>query len=486
MGKGGFRLLDLVKPFVPFLPEIERPQANRPVAFSERLIWTVVCLFIFLVCCQIPLYGIRPVRGADPFYWLRVILASNRGTIMELGISPIVTSGMFMQVLSGIGLISIDQSDPEDQVLFDAGSKLLGLGITVVEATAYVFSGMYGDVTEMGYVTAFLIVAQLTLAGILCILMDDMLQKGYGLGSGISLFIATNICESIVWAAFSPTTYNTPMGVEFEGAVIAFFHLLLTRSDKTRALREAFFRQGLPNMTNLLATILVFAIVIFVQGFRVNLSVSSRQASGLTKPFPIKLFYTSNIPIILQSALLSNLYFISQILFRRFPEFLPIALLGSWKESPQTGQSLPVSGLVYYLWAPRSFSTVLADPVQAFVYTLFMLISCAFFASIWVNFSGSSPADIAKQLNDQGLYITGTRQTRKESEGAGNLQELNKYIPTAAKLGGMCVALLTIGADLLGAIGSGTGILLAVTIIFQYYEMFIKEGADLQVPFAKQ
>ena len=92
------------------------------------------------------------------------------------------------------------------------------------------------------------------------------MQKGYGLGSGISLFIATNICETIVWKAFSPTTINTGNGTEFEGAVIALFHMLITRNDKVRALKTAFYRQNLPNITNLLATVLVFVVVIYFQG----------------------------------------------------------------------------------------------------------------------------------------------------------------------------------------------------------------------------
>merc|ERR1711904_631844 len=141
------------------------------------------------------------------------------------------------------------------------------------------------------------------------IVLDELLQKGYGLGSGISLFIATNICETIVWKAFSPTTINTGRGTEFEGAVIALFHLLITRSDKIRALKEAFYRQNLPNV---LATVLVFIIVIYFQGFRVDLPVKSQKQRGQSGSYPIKLFYTSNIPIILQTALVSNLYFFSQ------------------------------------------------------------------------------------------------------------------------------------------------------------------------------
>merc|ERR1711871_475625 len=140
--------------------------------------------------------------------------------------------------------------------------KLFGILITIGEAVAYVISVMYGDVRELGAGNAILIILQLFIAGVIVIILDELLQKGYGLGSGISLFIATNICETIVWKAFSPTTISTGRGTEFEGAVIALFHLLVTRSDKIRALKEAFYRQNLPNVTNLLATVLVFIIVI--------------------------------------------------------------------------------------------------------------------------------------------------------------------------------------------------------------------------------
>lgn len=118
---------------------------------------------------------------------------------------------------------------------------------------------------------------------------------------------------SIIWSLFSPTTINTGRGPGFEGAVIALFHLLVTRTDKVQALREAFFRQNLPNITNLLATIFVFLIVVYLQGFRVVLPVRAKNARGQQGSYPIKLFYTSNMPIILLSALVTNLQVISQV-----------------------------------------------------------------------------------------------------------------------------------------------------------------------------
>merc|ERR1719401_2635723 len=301
-------------------------------------------------------------KSADPFYWMRVILASNRGTLMELGISPIVTSGMVMQLLAGSKIIDVDQSLKEDRALFSGAQKLVGLIITIGEAVAYVISGMYGDVKDLGAGNAILIIMQLFAAGVVVLLLDELLQKGYGLGSGISLFIATNICENIVWKAFSPTTMNTGKGAEFEGAVIALFHMLFARSDKFGALKEAFYRQSAPNITSLLATVLVFFVVIYFQGFRVDLAVKYQKIRGQMGTYPIKLFYTSNTPVILQTALVSNLYFFSQLLSKRFKSNMLVNLLGQWQESDFSGQSVPVGGAVYYISPPQSLGEFFSDP----------------------------------------------------------------------------------------------------------------------------
>mmetsp|Transcript_5158 Transcript_5158/g.6406 ORF Transcript_5158/g.6406 Transcript_5158/m.6406 type:complete len:475 (-) Transcript_5158:89-1513(-) len=466
MGEGSFRFLTLIKPVLWLVPEVNAPEHRVP--FKEKVCWTAISLFVFLVCCQIPVYGIVTSKSADPFYWMRVILASNRGTLMELGISPIVTSGWIMQLLAGSRIIEVDQSLKEDRNLFFAAQKLFGLLITLGEAFAYVVSGMYGDPRALGMGMSSLIIAQLFFAGVIAILLDELLQKGYGLGSGISLFIATNICESIIWKAFSPTTMNTGKGTEFEGAIVATFHFMASRSDKLMALKEAFYRQSAPNLTNLFATVLVFFVVIYFQGFKVDLPVKYQKVRGQQGSYPIKLFYTSNIPIILQTALVSNLYFLSQLLYRRFKSNMLVNLLGQWQEADFGGQSIPVGGFAYYISPPNSVSNIWEDPLHALIYVSFVLISCALFSKFWIEVSGSSPRDVAKQLRDNSMVFKGHREESL-------LKVLDMYIPTAAAFGGMCIGMLTIMADFLGAIGSGTGILLAVTIIYQYFEMFYKE-----------
>jgi protein transport protein SEC61 subunit alpha len=189
---------------------------------------------------------------------------------------------------------------------------------------------------------------------------------------------------------------------------------------------------------------------------------------GYKQPYPIKLFYTSNIPIILQTAFVSNLYFFSQILSKKFKGNLIVSLLGKWQEYDMAGHSAPVGGLAYYISPPRDFVDIIRDPFHTLFYMAFVLGSCALFSKIWIDVSGSSARDVAKQLMEQDMIIEGMREESM-------VRYLNRYIPTAAAFGGMCIGALSIFADFMGAIGSGTGILLAVTIIYQYFEMIAKE-----------
>ncbi|KAG5365490.1 Protein transport protein SEC61 subunit alpha [Yarrowia sp. C11] len=463
----GVRFLDLVKPFTPFLPEVQAPE--RKVPFNQKIMWTAVTLMIFLVMSEIPLYGINSSDKSDALYWLRMMLASNRGSLMELGITPIVSSGMVFQLLGGTQLIEVNMDLKSDRELYQTAQKLFAIILSLGQATVYVLTGMYGPPKELGVGVCLLLIFQLVLAALVVILLDELLQKGYGLGSGISLFIATNICEQIFWKAFAPTTVNKGRGYEFEGAIVAFVHLLFTRKDKKRAIIEAFTRQDLPNMSQLVTTVAIFAAVIYLQGFRVDIPVKSSKQRGPYGVFPIKLFYTSNLPIMLQSALTSNIFIISQMLYKKFPENVLVKLLGVWDAREGMQQLFPVSGIAYYMQPPFNAKEALADPIKTVIYIAFVLGVCAVFSATWIEISGSSPRDVAKQFKEQGLVIAGRRETSA-------YKELKRIIPTAAAFGGATIGALSVASDLLGALSSGTGILMAVTTIYGYYEMAAKEG----------
>lgn len=463
----GLRFLDLVKPFTPLIPEVQVPETKVP--FQQRIIWTSVTLVIFLVMSQMPLYGIVSSDTSDPLYWLRMMMASNRGTLMELGITPIISSGMVFQLLAGTHLIDVNLDLKSDRELYQTAQKLLAIILSFGQACVYVLTGLYGPPADLGAGICVLLVVQLLTAALIVILLDELLQKGYGLGSGISLFIATNICENIMWRIASPTTVNTGRGPEFEGALPALVHLLFTWPNKQLALREAFYRQNLPNIMSVISTVLVFSVVIYLQGFRVEIPVKSSRQRGMRGSYPVRLFYTSNMPIMLQSALSSNVFLVSQMLYNKLPDNLLVKMLGVWEAREGTAQVLPASGLVYYMSPPLNLIDALTDPIHTAVFTVYMLTACAAFSKTWIEVSGSSPRDVAKQLKEQGLVMAGHRDESM-------YRELKRVIPTAAAFGGACIGALSIVSDLMGAMGSGTGILMAVTIIYSYFEIAAKEG----------
>jgi protein transport protein SEC61 subunit alpha len=340
-------------------------------------------VLVYLLCCQIPLYGIIKSEEADPFYWMRAILASNRGTLMELGISPIVTASMIMQLLSGAKLIKVDQSNKEEKALYEGAQKLAGLIIAFGQAFAYTWSGMYGDISDVGAGNAILIVLQLTFASLVTILLDDMLGKGYGLGnSATSIFIAINMAETIIWNCFSPLSFKTKSGTtdieQYEGAFVELIYGVLFRDNKLGAINDAVFRDSLPNISNVLGTAFVFLVVIYFQGFKITLKLANNKTTS-DASYPIRLFYTSNMPIILMSALVSNVYFFSQMLYRNFKGSFITSIFGSWQEAGYQGQIVPVGGLIYYITAPRTFYEALTDPIHTVAYTLFV-VGCTHFS----------------------------------------------------------------------------------------------------------
>jgi protein transport protein SEC61 subunit alpha len=142
---------------------------------------------------------------------------------------------------------------------------------------------MYGPLDEIGAGNAILIILQLTFASIITMLLDDIMTKGYGIGnSGTSLFIAINMAETVMWSCFSPISYKIGEGVQeqYEGSIVELLYGAIFRSNRLGSIQNAFFRSDLTNISNLLATALVFLIVIFFQGFHVNLKLSNTKTSS--------------------------------------------------------------------------------------------------------------------------------------------------------------------------------------------------------------
>ena len=462
------RFIDLFQPLARFTPDVA--SAEKKVAFNEKMIWTAIVLIAYLVMAEVPLFGIGKGGAEDPFGAMRVIFASNRGTLMELGIGPIVTAGLILQILQGSRMIDVDMSNPQDRSLFTSASKIMAVVMTLFEALAYIIGGAYGSITVQ---TQFIIVVQLLAAGIILMLLDELLQKGWGIGSGISLFIAAGVAQRIWWDCIAPV--SPVADKKYLGALIAFGQSI----QNWQGWKEAFYRpEGLPDMIGFLTTVAVILLVVYLMGLRVEIPVSYAKYRGFRGKFPIKLLYVSNIPVIFTAALFGNIYFISQIIWSKYNQAgtnFWLNLLGKFTISGQSYQ--PAGGLVYYVTAPRNLAGVAQDPMRALVYAGLMIVICVFFAVTWVEVGGMDSRTVAKQLLDSGMQIEGFRRSSSPIE-----QVLSRYIPTVTILGGLLVGVLAAFADFLGAFGSGTGILLTVGIIEQYYELFAKERISEMYP----
>jgi preprotein translocase SecY subunit len=467
------RFLNLFKPIGRVLPEIKKPE--RKVSFNEKIFWTALVLIVYLVMSEIPLFGIAK-STTDQFSALRVIFASNRGTLMELGIGPIVTAGLILQLLAGSAIIKCDMGDSQDRSLFTSASKVFSIGLTGVQAAAYLISGMYGTGIETP--TMIVIFLQLLAAGLVVMLLDELIQKGWGLGSGISLFIMAGVAQNILWQTFSPGT----------GLFVGSLQSALNGSQTWVQWVVGTQSGAYGSLVGFIATIGAFLVAIYLEGVRIEIPMTYAGYKGFRSRYPIKLLYVSNLPVIFASALFANVFFFTQLIWNQLGRPLPgqnlfVDIIGSYKVVT-SGNSTSVQsagGLNYYTTSPQTLQGVTADPLRALGYLGILIAFCAVFSLIWLEVGGLGPSKVAQQLMDSGMEIPGYRRSTKPIELI-----LKRYIPVVTVLGGVVVGLIAGFSDWLGAFGSGTGILLSVGIIYQYYELLMRERAAEMFPAFKR
>ena len=459
------RFLNLFKPIARFLPEIKAPE--RKVGFNEKLFWTAIVLVVYLVMTEISLYGVESGPMGE-LAALRIIFASSRGSLMELGIGPIVTAGIILQLLVGSDMIEADMSRPEDRGLFTTASKVFSIVLTGVQASAYIIGGMYGSIPGTAAIIVFL---QLLAAGMIVMLLDELVQKGWGFGSGISLFIVAGVAQQVFWQCFSPGT----------GLFVGSLSTALANNELTSWI---FGSGAYPSLIGFIATIATFLVIIYFEGVRVELPLSYAGYRGFRSRYPIKLLYVSNLPVIFASALFANVYFFSQIFWSMYNSENTnfwLNLLGRFEWITPAGAEeaslQPIGGLVYYVLSPRSLTGVMEDPLKAFAYLGILVAFCVVFSLTWLEVGGLGASTVARQLVGAGMQIPGYRRSGRAVESV-----LKRYIPVVTILGGIVVGLVAGVSDFFGVFGSGMGILLSVGIIYQYYEILMRERAAEMYP----
>jgi preprotein translocase subunit SecY len=366
--------------------------------------------------------------------------------------------------------------NPDDRMLFTTASKWFSFILITVQAAAYIIGGVFG--TGLDPRASVLVFLQLLVAGIVIMLLDEMIQKGWGIGSGISLFILAGVAQGILWESLSVTVAPGEVNRVF-GAIPSLIQAFLQGSFTITYLYDR-GSQSLPTMLGFFTTVIVFLLVIYAEGVRVELPISYAGYRGYRSRYPIKLLYVSNLPVIFASALFANVYFISQLVWSNYNNNNSnpwLSLLGTYKTSTTGGTPTPIGGLVYYVISPRSIPEVLADPLRAVVYTGILVAFSIVFSITWLEVGGLGPSTVAKQLLDAGMQIPGFRRSERPIT-----QILQRYIPTVAVLGGIIVGLIAGVADFFGVFGSGMGVLLSVGILYQYYQLLVQEQVSETYP----
>ncbi|AGB04990.1 preprotein translocase, SecY subunit [Aciduliprofundum sp. MAR08-339] len=515
-----------LKPVLEYLPMIRKPKGH--VQFKHKLMWTFITLLIYFSLTNIYIYGLDKAKTIDLFASFRAIMAGASGSLVHLGIGPIVTASIIMQLFVGAKIFNIDLTNDEDKAIYQSTQKLLVIIMIFVEAIPQVFGYLQPSNTFVKGLNAFapgygmflaqlIIVLQLFFGSYLVFLMDEVVSK-WGIGSGISLFIAAGVSEAIFTGIVSwiPPQPNSPLSLNNPpSGTIPKTIYILTHSSAAQLyggrIESILFAPPNPIIA-LIGTTIIFLLVAYVQSVKIELPLAHERARGARGRYPIKLMYSSNIPVILTSALLANVAMWS-ILFWTNPTLSHVPILGHnpWIGAYPTAQqaaewgiktTTPIGGIAYYLNRIRGLNYWLLPLInpQAYhyvftyqtywmlvgnvvIFTSFMIGMSIIFAKFWIETANMNAKAIAKQIQSSGMQIPGFRRSPAVLE-----KILNKYIPAVTIFSGAAVGALAAFADLIGTVGntSGTGVLLTVGILIQLYEAMGREQLMEMHPVIRQ
>ena len=500
--KGKSKLF-VLKPIIERWPAVARPEGYVP--FKTKLFWTVLCLVIYYILTQITIYGVK--KGfIDMFAQYRAIMAGAGGSLAHLGIGPIVTASIILQLFVGAKIINLDLTKSEDKMIYQGFQKILIIIMIFVEAIPQVFGYLQPDEAFIGEVglgmARTLIILQLFMGALIVYLMDELISK-WGIGSGVSLFIAAGVSEAIVtgFVNWLPSNPNLPLSVSnppaglIPGAYYIASHYTVGGLVE-RGFGEIFIFH--PNsIVALLGTLTIFFFVAYAESSRIELPLAHGLARGARGRYPIRLIYASNIPVILMSALLANINMFA-LIFYTHPD---IPLLGGkwWLGAYPPQHSRPTMGAVWYL-SPLNGVTGWLLPMLGFrvtgdahapwqhalhfiIYLSLYIFGSILFAKFWIETTDMGPAAIARQIQQSDMHIPGFRRDPRILR-----KILERYIPAVTVIGGATVGALAAFADAIGTIGrtSGTGVLLMVGILIRLYEDLAREQAMDMHPVLRQ
>jgi len=456
------------------LPAVTSPEGH--VHLKKKLMWTAGILAMYFALGNIPLFGMAP-KSVDMFAMYRAFFAGQGGTLMLLGIGPIVTGSIILQLLVGADVIHLDMSDPHDQALFQGAQKMLVFVMIIFEALPQVLGGYIqpsADVAatlgvSLAMLTAILFI-QICIGGVLILFMDEIVSK-WGIGSGVGLFIVAGISQQLITGMINwKMDEGLPIGLiprwvylSQVGLPTDFVDILITTG-----------------ILALVATVSIFLLVVFVESTRIEIPLAHSAVRGARGRFPVKLIYASVLPMILVRALQANLQMIGIMLHNK-----GITILGEFSGTTA------VNGAMYYLapihsprdWIPSLVETHYANlghaapavwqiTLHVFCDAVMLILGGIVFALFWIETTGMGAKNVAQNIHNSGMQIPGFRRSPQSIT-----RVMERYIPKVTIIGGAFIGALTLVASMMGTVGGagGTGLLLTVSIVYRLYEDLASE-----------
>lgn len=446
------------------LPAVKKPE--KRVSLGQRILWSLIAVVIYLFMASIPLYGITGTPLSN-FLLDQIVFAASSGTLAQLGIGPIITAGLIMQILVGSKLIELDLNDPDDRAKFTDAQKGLTLIFILVEAAlfAYIYTRTTG---QLGLTLA--VFGQLFVATYIITLLDEMVQKGWGLGSGVSLFILAGVVKIMFWDMFGIASYQS------ENLPIGFFpnlvYTIISKGNLLNLVVNTNLKNPLqPDLVGLISTWVLVVLIVYLTMMTIDIPITTQRLRGIRTTIPLNFLYVSSIPVIFVSVLGADIQLFASMASYVNPSasHLLDQIAGAFFFPP------PGSGL------PYSVYSVILDPLGALIYGVVYIVLGILFGILWVDVAGLDPATQAQYMIEAGIEIPGMRANPKIIESI-----LARYIYPLAFFSSIIVSVLSVLATFLGAYGSGIGIILAVTIAIQYYSLLSYERTLEMYPLLKR
>ena len=441
-------VLEALATFSNFIPSVKKP-VRRP-SLPTRLAWTSLIVILYLVMSEIPLLGV-PVTGAQTSPTLAsILLGMTTGSLMTLGIGPIVTAGIVLEVLVGGGLLKLDLTKPRDRRLFMGAQRTLALLFAAFEASMYALGCTFWVPALGGGITACPatpiqrvgVVVQLVLATLILLWFDELTRKGWGLGSALSLFIVANVAKGMFWEIGGPIPAPGTNGQQYYG--------VLAEAILNGNWAGVVLRKGLPDLVGLIMTFVIIAVLVYLQLMRVYIPIASPRMGTIRGRIPLQFLYVTNIPILFVAIFVADIQVFAGI----------AAALGG----PANPIAQALHMLATYMTPPRGLLNVVSEPLRALTSTIAWITLSILFGFIWVEVAGLNPEKQAENIVKSGLQIPGIRRSPRLLA-----KVLEKYIYSLTLISSIIVGVIAVVADFFGAYGSGSGLVLSVGIVYNFY-----------------